>query len=97
MPLNNLSFLRLAIAIVGLAASMLLLLRAYLLLRMPLDLSISIFGQITVLHAMTMQISQGIEMEHRFWYWTSLVWLSYIGFKRYDLTRCDSKAFIFKD
>lgn len=87
VPLNNLSFLRLSVGIACLATLTLLLLKSYSLSEAPWDSGSLILGAVTTLHAVTMFISQLVEEEHHYWYWTSLAWLGYLGFKRYD-TSC---------
>lgn len=82
VPLNNLSFLHLSVGIMCLALSILLLFKCYSLSEVPWDSGSLIWGTFATLHAVTMFISQLVEEEHHYWYWTSLVWLSYLGFKR---------------
>ena len=84
VPLNNLSFLRLFVGISCLAALMLLLLKSYSLSEAPWDSGSLILGTVTTLYGGTMFISRLVEEEHHYWYWTSLAWLGYLGFKRYD-------------
>lgn len=87
LPLNNLGFLHLSVGIACLAGLMLLLLEGYSLSEAPWDSGSLILGTFITLHSGTMFISQLVEKEHHYWYWASLVWLGYLGFKRYD-TSC---------
>ena len=39
------------------------------------------FSLITVLYGVMMFASSYVEEEHHFWYWTSTIWLAYLGVK----------------
>ena len=84
MPLNNLSFLHLSAGITCMAALTLLLAKGYKLSKAPWDSGGIIFVIFTALHAITMFRGPLVEEEHLYWYWTSLGWLGYLGFKRYE-------------
>ena len=67
------------------AALMLLLAKGWKLSKAPWDSGGLIFAIFTALHAITMFRGRLVEEEHRYWYWTSLGWLVYLGFRRYEI------------
>jgi ethanolaminephosphotransferase len=82
VPTNNPSFLHILVSIACLTALIILLFKGYS-SAAPLDTGCWIFGTILVSNAVTIFINQLVVEEHHYWYWTSFVWLSYLGFKRY--------------
>jgi ethanolaminephosphotransferase len=82
VPPNNPSFLHILVSIACLTALIILLFKGYS-RAAPLDTGCWIFGTILVSNAVTIFINQLVVEEHHYWYWTSFVWLSYLGFKRY--------------
>ena len=73
------------------AATILLLAKSYKTSKAPWDSGAITIAMLTALHAMTMFSGRLVEEEHLYWYLTSLGWLGYLGFKRYETSSicCD--------
>ncbi|KAI1381950.1 alkaline phosphatase-like protein [Hypoxylon crocopeplum] len=90
IPLSNLSFPRLLLGVACMVTAVALLIWNYSLSQAPWDSGILIFGAVAALHAATMFKSQLVQEEHHYWYFVSLLCLSYLGCRR--LRKGDSWA-----
>nr|QSQ85905.1 GPI-ethanolamine phosphate transferase [Preussia typharum] len=81
-PPNNPSTLHLSLSIAAISASLFLLLGAYSSSGAPWDTGVLAFGLTLAFHGPTMFINELVVKEHHYWYWTSIIWLVYLGAKR---------------
>ncbi|KAI2613392.1 alkaline phosphatase-like protein [Hypoxylon sp. NC1633] len=94
IPLNNLHTTRLLVGITALTMTILLLIIGIALSHIKWDSGILAFGLLVGIHARTMFISELVEEEHHYWYWASLAWTAYLGFKSIRKGHFWVKAFI---
>ncbi|KAF1832636.1 alkaline phosphatase-like protein, partial [Decorospora gaudefroyi] len=81
-PPNNPSYVHLAFSAAALVFSTILLWMTHSFSARPSDNGIFAFGLIVSFHGPTMFFNALVLNEQYYWYWASLAWLMYIGYKR---------------